>query len=69
MLEKDIENLIAQHPDDIFPGEDFSLIKQQFFIEGRRIDILFEDKHKRKIVVEVKRGILNREAAGQYKRR
>lgn len=65
MLEKDIENLIAQHPDDIFPGEDFSLIKQQFFIEGRRIDILFEDKHKRKIVVEVKRGILNREAAGQ----
>ena len=33
-------------------------------IEGRRIDILFQDKFGRKIIVEVKRGILNREASG-----
>lgn len=65
MLEKDIENLIAEHPEDFFPGEGFSLIEQQHTIEGKRIDILFEDKLNRKIIVEVKRGILSREASGQ----
>lgn len=65
MLEKDIENLIAQNPDDIFPGEGFKLIGQQIIIEGRRLDILFEDKHERQVIVEVKRGILTREASGQ----
>jgi hypothetical protein len=65
MLEKDIENLIAQHPGDIFPGEELTLIGQQIVVEGRRLDLLFEDKHKRKIIVEIKRGILTREASGQ----
>lgn len=65
MLEKDIENLIAEHPDDFFPGEGFRLISQQYTIEGKRIDILFEDKLNRKVIVEVKRGILRREASGQ----
>lgn len=65
MLEKDIENLIANYPDEFFPGEGFKLINQQFTVEGRRIDILFEDKHGRQIIVEVKRGILSREASGQ----
>ncbi len=65
MLEKDIENLLANYPDEFFPGEGFKLIDQQFTIEGRRIDILFEDKHGRQIIVEVKRGILSREASGQ----
>ncbi len=65
MLEKDIENLIAEHPEDIFEGEGFKLIGQQFPIEGKRIDILFEDSQGRQIIIEVKRGILNREASGQ----
>lgn len=65
MQEKDIENLIAQHPDEFFPNEDFKLVSQQYNIGGRRIDILFEDKHSRKVIVEVKRGILTREASGQ----
>jgi hypothetical protein len=65
MLEKDIENLIASHPNEIFPGEGFKLIGQQIVVEGRRLDILFEDKLKRKVIVEVKRGILTREASGQ----
>jgi hypothetical protein len=65
MLEKDIENLIAQHPDEFFPDEGFKLIGQQIVLEGRRLDILFEDKHRRQIIVEVKRGILSREASGQ----
>jgi hypothetical protein len=65
MLEKDIENLIAKYPDEFFPGEGFKLIEQQHSIEGKRIDILFKDKHNRHIIVEVKRGILTREASGQ----
>jgi hypothetical protein len=65
MLEKDIEHLIAQHPEDFFPREQFRLISEQYQIDGKRIDILFEDKHSRKIIVEVKRGILSREASGQ----
>jgi hypothetical protein len=65
MLEKDIENLIAQYPEDFFLDEGFTLISQQYSIEGKKIDILFEDSLKRKIIVEVKRGILTREASGQ----
>lgn len=65
MLEKDIENLIALYPDEIFHGEGFKLIGQQILIEGRRLDILFEDRNNRQIIIEVKRGILNREASGQ----
>tara|TARA_Y100000310_G_scaffold275692_1_gene292361 strand:+ start:264 stop:1160 length:897 start_codon:yes stop_codon:yes gene_type:complete len=65
MLEKDIENLIAQHPDEVFPKQDFELIAQQYSIEGKRIDILFRDRLNRKVIIEVKRGILNREASGQ----
>lgn len=65
MLEKDIENLIAQHPKEFFPDENFTLISQQYSIAGKRIDILFEDGLNRKIIVEVKRGILTREASGQ----
>jgi EVE domain/Endonuclease NucS len=65
MLEKDIENLIAQHPDEFFPGENFQLISQQYRIAGRIIDILFNDVLNRKIIVEIKRGILSREASGQ----
>jgi hypothetical protein len=65
MLEKDLENLIAEHPDDFFPDESFMLVSQQYAIDGRRIDILFTDKLNRKIIVEIKRGILTREASGQ----
>lgn len=65
MLEKDIENLVARYPKEFFPEEEFQLIGQQHTVEGRRIDILFQDKFGRKIIVEVKRGILTREASGQ----
>jgi len=65
MLEKDIENLIANHPDEFFPGEGFKLVAQQYVIDGRRLDLLFEDKHNRQVIVEIKRGILTREASGQ----
>ncbi len=65
MLEKDIENLIAQHPDIIFPNAGLRLVGQQIKLGKCFADIIFEDKHNRKIIVEVKRGILSRDASGQ----
>jgi len=65
MLEKDIENLIANYPDEFFPNAGFKLIGQQVKLGKCFADILFEDKHNRKIIVEVKRGILSRDASGQ----
>ena len=65
MLEKDIENLISAHPKEFFPREEFKLVAQQHTIKKRRLDILFEDKYGRFIIIEVKRGILSREASGQ----
>lgn len=65
MLEKDIENLLAQNPDIFFPKSGFKLIGQQVKLGRCYADIIFEDKHKRKIIVEVKRGILSRDASGQ----
>lgn len=65
MREKDIENLVALYPDEFFPKEQLKLISQQYVVEGKRFDILFEDKHCRKVIVEIKLGILSREASGQ----
>lgn len=65
MLEKDIENLLASYPEEFFPGENLKLIGQQVAVEGRKIDVLFEDRFNRKIIVEIKRGILTRDASGQ----
>jgi len=65
MLEKDIENLIAKYPDEFFKDSGLNLIGQQIKLGKCYADIIFEDKHKRKIIVEVKRGILSRDASGQ----
>lgn len=65
MLEKDIENLIAHYPDEFFSNSCFKLIGQQVKLGSCFADILFEDKYNRTIIVEVKRGILSREASGQ----
>ncbi len=65
MLEKDIENLIAKYPDEFFPASGFRLLGQQVRLGKCFADIIFEDKYNRKIIIEVKRGILSRDASGQ----
>jgi len=65
MLEKDIENLIAQYPEEFFPNSGFKLRGQQIKVRQCRADIMFVDKYDRRIIVEIKRGILSRDAAGQ----
>jgi hypothetical protein len=65
VLEKDIENLIAQYPDEFFPNSGFSLKGQQVKLGRCYADIVFKDKYSRTIIIEVKRGILSRDASGQ----
>lgn len=65
MLEKDIENIIALYPSEIFPDSGFKLLGQQIKLGKCYADIIFEDKFNRKVIVEIKRGILSRDAAGQ----
>ncbi len=67
MLEKDIENLMALYPKEFFPNSGFKLVGQQINIGGCFADLVFNDKYNRKIIVEVKRGLLKREASGQGK--
>jgi hypothetical protein len=65
MLEKDIENLIAKYPDEFFPTSGFQLVGQQVKLGRCFADIIFTDKFDRNVIVEVKRGILSRDASGQ----
>jgi len=65
MLEKDIENLIALYPHEFFPNNKFKLNGQQVKLGSCYADIMFTDEHDRKIIIEVKRGILSRDASGQ----
>ena len=65
MLEKDMENLIANYPDEVFPDAGFKLVGQQERFGQCRVDVVFTDKYNRTILIEIKRGTLSREAAGQ----
>ncbi len=65
MLEKDIENLIANYPDEVFPNAGFKLVGQQERFGQCLVDIVFTDKYNRTILIEIKRGTLSREATGQ----
>jgi len=65
MLEKDIENLIAKYPLEFFPKEHLILKGQQVNIGRCYADIIFTDKFDRLIILEIKRGILTRDAVGQ----
>jgi len=65
MLEKDIENLLAEHPEEFFPKFKLKLVGQQVKLGSYHADIVFENEFGDFVVIEVKRGILPREAIGQ----
>jgi hypothetical protein len=55
MIERDMEDLIANHPDDFFPGKGFNLqARQESFAGVGRFDLLFEDRFKTQILMELK---------------
>jgi hypothetical protein len=55
MSERDMEDLIADHPDDFFPDKGLQLLgRLQSFAGVGRFDLLFEDRFNTKILMELK---------------
>jgi RecB family endonuclease NucS len=55
VIESQMEDLIASYPDDFFPDRGFELKgRQESFAGVGRFDLLFEDRFKTKILMELK---------------
>ncbi len=63
MLEKDFENIICKYPDLIEDGLKFK--GNQFNIDGKYVDIIFEDRFGQRLIVELKRGTVVRKDVAQ----
>ena len=60
MLEKDKENAIVADPVKYIGEENLKLIARQYRIGNYIFDLLFEDRHGAKLIVEIQRGTLDR---------
>lgn len=58
--EKDMENAIICNPEKYIEEEGLKLITQQFHIGKYIFDLLFEDRHRGKLIVELQKGTLDR---------
>ena len=61
--EKDFEDIICEYPELIEDG--LKLVGRQKVMYSRRIDILFQDKFSRKLLIELKKGPIKDEHIGQ----
>ena len=61
--ERDFEDIISKYPEIIEEG--LILLGRQLTLYGRRMDLLFEDKFKRRLIIELKRGPIKDEHIGQ----
>jgi RecB family endonuclease NucS len=62
MRESDFELIISRYPELIENG--LVLKGRQVKIQGKAIDLMFEDRHGQKLIVELKRGPILRELNG-----
>ena len=60
LLEKDMEDLIIDNPLRYLKEHDLKLVSRQYSIGNYRFDLLFEDRHHGKLIVEIQRGTLDR---------
>jgi hypothetical protein len=60
LLEKDMEDLIIENPQKYLNEPDLKLVSRQYTIGKYRFDLLFQDRHNGKIIVEIQRGTLDR---------
>ncbi len=63
MKEKYFEDVLTKYT-ELVEG-DLTLLGRQVTVCGRRIDLLFEDKNKRKLIVELKIGSIKDQHIGQ----
>lgn len=61
--EKDSETVIAKYPELIEEG--LHLLGRQLFVQGRKLDLLFEDRRKNQLVAELKWGPIKDQDIGQ----
>jgi hypothetical protein len=61
MLEKDLENYLIQHPELI--ESELRVLGSQVFCQGKRVDILCEDRFKQRLIIEVKRHATRKDVA------
>jgi len=59
-LEKDMEDLIILSPEKYIGESGLKLIKRQYSTKNYRFDLLFEDRHEAKLIIEIQRGTLDR---------
>src|SRR5216683_3941426 len=64
MLERDLQHYLFENPSVLFPGQVINRKRREVFIEGRRIDLLF-DVDGIQYIVELKRDTISREDIGQ----
>jgi hypothetical protein len=62
-IERDLEDVLAKYPD--FIEEGLRLLARQATVSGRRLDLLFEDRHGRKLIAELKWGPIQDKDIGQ----
>jgi len=63
MLEKEIEAVIQQNPDLIEEGLKFK--GRQVYVQGKFVDLVFEDRRGQTLIVELKRGTVKRKHLAQ----
>jgi hypothetical protein len=63
MLEKHFEDVLHKYPELIEEGLIFS--GRQVTVGGKFVDLLFEDRHGQKLIVELKKGPIKREHVAQ----
>lgn len=64
MLERDLHDYLFENPDVLFPNQVINRKRREVFIEGRRIDLLFEVDGVQ-YIIELKRDTIRREDVGQ----
>lgn len=64
MLERDLQDYLFDNPDVLFPNQTVTQKRREVYIEGRRIDLIF-DVDGIKYIIELKRDTIKREDIGQ----
>jgi hypothetical protein len=64
MLERDLQDYLFENPEVLFPNQTVGQRRREVFIEGRRIDLLFEVDGIQ-YIIELKRDTIKREDIGQ----
>ncbi len=63
MDERTFEDIICKYPELI--EDKLSFRGRQVIVAGKRVDVLFEDRHGQKLIVEIKKGTVRRDDVAQ----